>query len=93
VIDETGEAKLVIMPVEEYQRLLISKLRKQVEDVEKINRQILEAQLKDDPRTAEESKIAPKPKHEVLKRLADLREEVIDPSFDFELPKAGDDDL
>lgn len=93
VIDETGEAKLVIMPVEEYQRLLLNKLKKQVEDVEKINRQILEAQLKDEIRTAEESKTAPKPKHEALKRLADLREEVIDPSFDFELPKNGPDDF
>ncbi len=93
VIDETGEAKLVIMPVEEYQRLLLNKLKKQVEDVEKINRQILEAQLKDDVRAVEQPKAVQKPKHEVLKRLADLREEVIDPSFDFELPKNNTDDF
>ena len=47
VMDESGEAKLVIMGIEDYQKLLLGKLQKQVEDVEKINRQILEAQLKE----------------------------------------------
>ncbi|MEK7161410.1 MAG: hypothetical protein AAB729_01830 [Patescibacteria group bacterium] len=45
VIDETGEAKLVILPMEEYQRLLLGKLQKQIVDVENINREIIKAQL------------------------------------------------
>jgi hypothetical protein len=45
VLDETGEAKLVILPLEEYQKLLLGKLQKQVNEVENINRKIIEAQL------------------------------------------------
>ena len=48
VIDENGDAKLVIMPVEDYERLLIGKLKRQVEDVEQINKEILKAQLSED---------------------------------------------
>ena len=91
VMDEKGDASLVIMGVEEYQRLLLGKLQRQVEDVEKINRQILEAQLKE----AEVAPEAPKPRIQrppAFPRV-DLREEVIDPSFDFEGPKVEVDDL
>ena len=87
VMDESGEARLVIMGIEDYQKLLLGKLQKQVEDVEKINRQILEAQLKE----AEAAPEIPKP-HAPRPRV-DLREEVIDPSFDFEGPKLEVDDL
>ena len=92
VIDETGEAKLVIMQVEEYQRLLLAKLKKQVEDVENINREIIRAQLRD------EAKPLPKPQPKVPAKAAapkspDMREEVIDPSFDFEAPKTDSDGL
>src|SRR3989344_7825511 len=87
VMDEKGDASLVIMGVEEYQRLLLGKLQRQVEDVEKINRQILEAQLKEVEAVPE----VPKP-HAPRPRV-DLREEVIDPSFDFEGPKLEVDDL
>ena len=48
VIDESGDAKLVIMPVEEYQRLLLGKLQKQILDVENINKEIIKAQLTED---------------------------------------------
>jgi len=98
VIDETGEPKLVIMPMEEYQRLLLGKLQKQILDVEKINREILRAQLQ------EEQPVVPVPPRAVPAKgptishipatpRVDLRAEVIDPSFDFEGPKTEVDDL
>jgi hypothetical protein len=94
VIDEAGEAKLIIMPVEEYQRLLLGKLQRQVQDVEQINEEIIKAQL------SEEQISVPKPskKGPVVTELepiskTDLRAEVIDPSFDFEGPKVEIDDL
>jgi hypothetical protein len=91
VIDEQGDPKLVIMSVEDYERILLGKVAQQVEDIEQINREILRAQL------AEE---APKPvaksptvstQYEISKN--DLRAEVIDPSFDFEAPRVEIDDL
>lgn len=91
VIDEQGEAKLVIMSVEEYQRLLLGKLQRQVEDVEKINREIIKAQIMEPDVASQISKPRP-PKPRVIPRV-DLREEVIDPSFDFEGPKIEIDDL
>jgi len=87
VMDEKGEVKLVMLPIEEYQRLLLSKLRKQIEDVEKINREIIKAQLKDETKSYQ----SPKPLNKVdlssVIKTQDMREEVIDPSFDFEGPK------
>src|SRR4051812_33864614 len=83
VIDEKGDVKLVILPVEDYQKMLLGKLQKQILDVEKINQEILKAQLQ------EVETIQPEIKE--IKRngtpRVDLREEVIDPSFDFEGPK------
>lgn len=105
VIDEQGEAKLVIMSVEDYQRLLLGKLQRQVADVEKINKEILKAQMEDSIVAPE----VPVPKiqgpsvssnpartaqgPERLREGVDLRAEVIDPSFDFEGPKVEIDDL
>ncbi len=94
VIDESGDAKLVIMPVEEYQRLLLGKLQRQVMDVEKINKEIIKAQLSEEP----EVPSAPKTKGPSVESYPeisknDLRAEVIDPSFDFEGPKVEIDDL
>ncbi len=93
VVDENGDAKLVIMSVEEYQKMLLGKLRRQIMDVEKINREILNAQLKEADLTSEEPEIphVPKARQGILK--VDLREEVIDPSFDFEGPKIEIDDI
>lgn len=96
VIDESGEPRLVIMSIEDYQRLLLGKLQRQIKDVENINREITKAQL-------EETAAAPVvPRPEVkgptvvqkpgIPRM-DLRAEVIDPSFDFEGPKIEIDDL
>jgi len=105
VIDESGDCKLVIMGVEDYQRLLLGKLQRQVLDIETINKEILKAQLEEEPI----SSATPKPQTKgpslrdepiifttptsVHHQAVDLREEVIDPSFDFEGPKMEIDDL
>lgn len=92
VIDETGEPKLVIMSIEDYQKMLLGKLQKQVQDIEKINRQIIDAQLAPEHiPSAPAPAIPPAPK--VRHQFIDLREEVIDPSFDFEGPKSVADEL
>lgn len=91
VMDEEGNANLVIMTVEQYQELLLGKLPKLVEDVEDVNKEILKAQLYEDtPQT-----VAPKitSNNIINNRQPDLRAEVIDPSFDFEGPKVEVDDL
>lgn len=91
VIDETGDPKLVIMPIEEYQKMLLGKLKRQIDDVEKINKEILKAQLSE---TEILTPIAPQPKPIPIRQpRVDLREEVIDPSFNFESPKVEIDDL
>jgi len=99
VVDEKGDMKLVIMSVEDYQRLLLGKLQKQIVDVENINQQILKAQLQEPEVIVPEVE---KPKPQVLSPQVrqssqilrqDLRAEVIDPSFDFEMPKGETDDF
>lgn len=92
VMDEKGEAKLVIMSLEDYQRLLLGKLQKQVEDVEKINQEIIQAQIAEQKQNLREDFRATVPRP-YQTRGVDLREEVIDPSFDFEGPKVGLDDF
>lgn len=92
VMDEKGETKLVIMSVEEYEKLLLGKLQKQVEDVEKINQEITKAQIIEEREVLKEDFKIILPKPNKIKSL-DLREEVIDPSFDFEGPKIGFDDF
>jgi hypothetical protein len=93
VIDESGEIKLVLMRVEEYQRLLLGNLqdriKKQAEDIEKINKEIIKAQLHE----VEPPKPKAPPQPPLNHRQADLRAEVIDPSFDFEGPKTNLEDL
>jgi len=87
VVNEEGEAKLVIMGIEEYQKMLLGKLKKQVMDVEKINEKITKAQLEE----ADEPEVKPIVKHKSFSQ--DLRSEVIDPSFDFEGPKIDLEDI
>ena len=105
VIDESGDAKLVIMSVEDYQRLLLGKLQRQVMDVETINKEILKAQLEEQPISSVVTKTetkGPSVRNESFSPFSsstehhqpvDLRAEVIDPSFDFEGPKVEVDDL
>lgn len=113
VMDETGEAKLVILSIEDYQKLLLGKLQRQIKqqavDIEKINREILKAQLQegvtakkldDDPPTEFTLPVTPVTRGPKVTEnyhhdmpRQDLRAEVIDPSFDFEGPKVEIDDL
>jgi len=100
VIDEQGEAKLVIMSVDDYQRMLLGKLQRQILDVEKINKMITRAQLQEDEKIVPEVEIpllettlGPKIEHVPASPRVDLRAEVIDPTFDFEGPKVEFDDL
>lgn len=96
VIDETGDARLVIMSVEDYQKLLLGKLQRQVKDVENINREIIKAQLNEAdiiPAVEVPKPVAPKVEVRHERAKVDLRAEVIDPSFDFEGPKVEIDDL
>ncbi len=117
VLDEKGDAKLVIMSIEDYETMLLGKLKRQIVDVESINKQIIQAQLGEEIGDGQRSKISSGPGFNIetnnsnfvepqiiipinnttQKRAAmprvDLREEVIDPSFDFEGPKVEIDDL
>jgi hypothetical protein len=110
VMDEQGEAKLVIMNVDDYEKLLLGKIQRQIVDVEKINKEILQAQLLADQEFAVPQPIIhpvekgptltsqPEESNGISSYLRkpgtnDLREEVIDPSFDFEGPKVEIDDL
>lgn len=95
VIDENGDAKLVIMSIEDYQKMLLGKLQRQVVDVENINKEIIKAQLNENEAVVPAVEV-PKPlsPHVRVERpRVDLRAEVIDPSFDFEGPKVEIDDL
>lgn len=83
VMDETGEVKLVIMGADEYQKVLLGRLTKQVADTELINQEIIKAQLQDSTEPAPVITIKPA-------RL-DMRSEVIDPSFDFDSPQTPDE--
>lgn len=99
VMDESGEVKLVILPVEDYKKLTDKHhAEPKAEDPEEINRKILQAQLLEKETIVPEiikpvSVAAPVVRPEVRVRTPqpDLRAEVIDPSFDFEEPKGEDD--
>ena len=91
VMDESGEPKLVIMDIEAYQALLFGKIKNELDDVEKINREILRAQIEEQTLV---KPIAPQVSSQTNHHVAiDMREEVIDPSFDFEGPKVDIEDL
>ncbi len=91
VIDEQGEAKLVIMSVGDYQKLLLGKLQRQVEDIEEINQEIIKAQMVE----PDIETLIPKLKSRKAPAIprVDMRQEVIDPSFDFEGPKIDFEDF
>ena len=93
VIDESGETRLVILPVEEYQKMLLGKLQKQVQDIENINKEIIRAQLSEGVPAVPIPPKGPTVTTERATPRVDLRAEVIDPSFDFEGPKTDIDDL
>lgn len=94
VMDETGETKLAILPIEEYEKLVSLKNQKQITDVDSVNEEILKATLESKNSVSEDQGFVPlrqilntgiKPIKQ--KVSSDLRSEVIDPSFDFELTK------
>lgn len=91
VMDEQGDVKLVVMSVEEYEKLLVGKLQKQLKDIEEINQEIIKAQIVE----PEIETLIPKLKAKKAPAIprVDLREEVIDPSFDFEGPKGEFEDM
>jgi hypothetical protein len=97
VLDESGEVSAVILPIADYQKLLLGKLQKQVVDIENINSEILKAQLQEPEEIVPEVEkpIRPPAQPRVYQapriERQDLRAEVIDPSFDFEAPKMDDD--
>ena len=94
IMDEQGDAKLVIMSVEDYQGLLLGKLQRQVTDVEEINQEILKVQLSDNQNFEPKAQVkSPNVKNYPEVSKNDLRAEVIDPSFDFEGPMGDIDDL
>jgi len=95
-MDETGELKLVIMDIEEYQKLLLGKIAHTVQEVEKVNHEIMRAQLDDVvsemPQAQPLSNTAIK-NQQNNHHVPESAEEAIDPSFDFEGPKLGIEDL
>ncbi len=93
VIDEAGDVKLVMMNVAEYQKLLLGRLQRQVEDIEKINREITKAQLQDEAVPSAPIASAPTVTSSGAPPRVDLRAEVIDPSFDFDAPAVQIEDL
>ncbi len=76
VIDETGEAKLVILPMEEYQRLLLGKLQKQILDVENVNKLITKIQLEEDI-TPQNLKGSPRSDQQIWSGIGAQLQEVI----------------
>jgi len=96
VIDETGQLKLVIMNAEEYQKLLLGKLKRQIVDIEKINQEITKAQLfgeTEPPAPSAPAAGAPTVTSNGAPARVDLRAEVIDPTFDFDAPSVQIEDL
>lgn len=100
VMDEHGEVKLVIMSADDYYRRAVpTQGQAALVDTESVNRAITKAQLQ------EKEILVPDVVHELPNNLPivdlanghhkfqDLREEVIDPSFDFEGPKLNLDDF
>ncbi len=69
VLDEKGEPVLVIMGVDQYEEILLKKVSTQLEDIEEVNRKIIEAQ---------------KVQEKKLTAQEDLVSEVIDSTFSFE---------
>lgn len=77
VVDESGEVKLVLLKVEDYQHLLLGKLKRGIKDIEEINREIARAQLSDEVGVADLPQNGPTAR-------TDLRSEVVDPNFNFD---------
>lgn len=87
VVDEQGEIKLVMLKVEDYQKLLLGKLKQGIADIEAVNREITKAQLGEGVAVAdlpEPALTSFEPKASNGHNRVDLRSEVIDPNFNFD---------
>jgi hypothetical protein len=99
VIGDDGELKLVILPAAEYEQLMLGKLRGTVAqqrlDVDRVNQLITDAQLTQPEPAVETPAPAPAAPQVSVQALGEqaleLREEAIDPSFDFEGPKVTEE--
>lgn len=80
VIDEQGNPVLVIMGLDEYEKVLLKKVQNQLEDIEEINQKIIQAQKQGD--LAQNERQAA---HE------ELVSEVIDSTFSFEPEEVSSD--
>lgn len=102
IMDATGDVKLVLMGVGEYERLKQPEARStnielrnqssagsasvQAPDPETVNKEILIAQLREQAANFVPNQSPPRVQVNPLARQ-DLREEVIDPSFNFDGPE------
>jgi len=80
VIDEQGNPVLVIMGIDEYEKVLLKKVQNQLEDIEEINQKIIQAQKQGDQAQSERQAA-----HE------ELVSEVIDSTFSFEPEEVSSD--
>jgi hypothetical protein len=82
VIDESGNPTLVIMSIDEYENILLKKVQNQLEDIEDINKKIIEAQKQEQDISAKQTQ-------------EDLVSEVIDSTFylEPEMPMAQHGEL
>ena len=71
IIDEFGDPKLVIMGIEEYEGVLLHKVKNQVDEVEEINEKIIQAQKEEQA-------------GHFSSNQDELKSEVIDSTFSFE---------
>ena len=83
VLDSSGNVSLVLLSIEEYTRLASGAPKTPKIDPEQVNQEILKAQLEDDTPVTAPRIVVPKVSVRAPKQV-DLREEVIDPSFDFD---------
>ncbi len=91
VVDETGEVKLVIMGIADFEKMmdLPKAPSKPAIDVEEVNKKITKAQLSEDAAPVDLG-----PAVHIQRPRVDMRAEVIDPNFDFESPiEIGVEDL
>lgn len=87
VVNEAGDVRFVLMNLEGYEKLVRPQPKKTAIDPEVINKKILHAQLEEEPAPIEVPPPAPRavPPRATISQN-DLREEVIDPSFNFDIP-------
>lgn len=68
IMDESGEVKLVILGIEEYETTLVNRLQKVTQDIEAINDEIIKAQLEGEPRPVPPEVKPPVQKEKVIER-------------------------